>query len=96
MGCLIRHRIVPSKIVQPHPGQTEPGHPQEPSRASLRGELDNEKWTQMQTNRAVPFDLPPEGVKIDVKVIDQTGMEHMKVIDDPRKDLKDPRPTQPN
>ena len=39
----------------------------------------------MLTNTTIPFDLPEEGVKIAVKVIDQYGMEHMTVIDDPRK-----------
>ena len=47
-------------------------------------DIDREKWDQMLTNTTIPFDLPEEGVKIAVKVIDQYGMEHMTVIDDPR------------
>ena len=39
----------------------------------------------MLTNTTIPFGLPEEGVKIAVKVIDQYGMEHMTVIDEPRK-----------
>ena len=35
----------------------------------------------MLTNTTIPFDLPDEGVKIAVKVIDQYGMEHMTVFD---------------
>ena len=34
--------------------------------------------------KTVPFELPVRGVKTAVKVIDQTGIEHMTVIDDPR------------
>ena len=34
--------------------------------------------------KTIPFELPEPGVKIAVKVIDQTGMEHMTMIDDPR------------
>ena len=40
----------------------------------------------MLTTKTVPFELPAPGVKIEVKVIDQTGMEYMTVIDDPRKE----------
>ena len=53
-------------------------------RAVLRREIDAEKWEQMLSNTTVPFELPPPGVKIAIKVIDQTGMEHMTVIDDTR------------
>ena len=41
-------------------------------------------WEQMLTTKTVPFELPEPAVKIAVKVIDQTGMEHMTVIDDPK------------
>ena len=58
-------------------------------RAALRQEIDNEKWEQMLSTTTVPFELPPPGVKIAVKVIDQTGMEHMTVIDDPRQVLSE-------
>ena len=37
------------------------------------------------TTKTIPFELPDPGVKIAVKVIDQTGMEHMTVIDEARK-----------
>ncbi len=53
-------------------------------RAAFNREIDPEKWEQMLTTKTIPFDLPEPGVKIAVKVIDQTGMEHMTVIDDPR------------
>ena len=53
-------------------------------RAAFNREIDPEKWEQMLTTKTIPFDLPEPGVKIAVKVIDQTGMEHMMVIDDPR------------
>ena len=53
--------------------------------AAFSRDIDREKWDQMLTNTTIPFDLPEEGVKIAVKVIDQTGMEHMTVIDEPRR-----------
>ena len=53
--------------------------------AAFRRDIDREKWNQMLTNTTIPFDLPEEGVKIAVKVIDQYGMEHMTVIDEPKK-----------
>ena len=52
-------------------------------RAAFNREIDPEKWEQMLTPTTIPFNLPEEGVKIAVKVIDHTGMEHMTVIDDP-------------
>ena len=52
-------------------------------RAAFNKEIDSEKWEQMLTTKTIPFELPAPGVKIAVKVIDQTGMEHMTVIDDP-------------
>ena len=52
-------------------------------RSVFKREIDQEKWQQILTTTTVPFDLPEPGVKIAVKVIDQTGMEHMTVIDDP-------------
>ena len=39
---------------------------------------------KMLSTTTIPFELPEPGVKIAVKVIDQTGMEHMTVIDDPK------------
>ena len=53
-------------------------------RAAFNKEIDPERWEQMLTTKTIPFKLPAPGVKIAVKVIDQTGMEHMTVIDDPR------------
>ena len=53
-------------------------------RAAFNREIDPEKWQQMLTTTTIPFDLPEEGVKVAVKVIDQTGTEHMTAIDDPR------------
>ena len=53
--------------------------------AAFNKDIDREKWNQMLTNTTIPFDLPEEGVKIAVKVIDQYGMEHMTVIDEPKK-----------
>ena len=53
-------------------------------REAFDQEVDADKWEQMLSTATIPFDLPEEGVKIAVKVIDQTGMEHMTVIDDPR------------
>ena len=52
--------------------------------AAFKRSIDSAKWTQMLTNTTIPFDLPDEGVKIAVKVIDQFGMEHMTIIDEPR------------
>ena len=46
----------------------------------------------MLTTKTIPFELPEPGVKIAVKVIDQTGMEHMTVIDDPRNIAEDTQP----
>lgn len=43
----------------------------------------------MLTTKTVPFEIPAPGVKIAVKVIDQTGMEHMAVIGDPRAFIQD-------
>ena len=56
-------------------------------RAAFNREIDPEKWEQMLTTTTIPFELPESGVKIAVKVIDQTGMEHMTVIDEPRETL---------
>ena len=52
--------------------------------AAFKRNIDSAKWDQILTNTTIPFDLPDEGVKIAVKVIDQYGMEHMTVIDEPR------------
>ena len=52
--------------------------------SAFQGRIDAERWTQMLGDTTVPFELPEPGVKIAVKVIDQTGTEHMAVLDDPR------------
>ena len=57
-------------------------------RAAFNREIDPEKWEQMLTTKTIPFELPEPGVKIAVKVVDQTGMEHMTVIDDPRASIQ--------
>ena len=50
-------------------------------RDAFRSEVDDAKWQRMRSTRTLPFDRPPRGGKIAVKVIDQTGVEHMKVLD---------------
>ena len=55
-----------------------------------QADLLSEKWEHMLTTKTIPFELPAPGVKIAVKVIYQTWMEHMTVIDDP---LGHARPT---
>ena len=62
-------------------------------RSALRRDIDTGKWEQMLTTTTIPFELPSQGVKIAIKVIDQTGMEHMTVIDDPREAIQKPQPT---
>ena len=54
-------------------------------REAFNQAIDSERWEQMLTTRTIRFELPEPGVKIPVKVIDQTGMKHMTVIDDPSK-----------
>ena len=49
-------------------------------RAAFNRVIDSEKWEQMLTTKTIPFELPEPGVKIALKVIDQTGMEHMTVV----------------
>ena len=52
--------------------------------SAFQGRIDAQRWAQMQSATTVPFELPEPGIKIAVKVIDQTGTEHMAVLDDPR------------
>ena len=52
--------------------------------SAFQGWIDAESWTQTLSAITVPFELPEPGVKIAVKVIDQTGTGHMAVLDDPR------------
>ena len=46
--------------------------------------IGDEEFETMKSAKSLPFPLPEAGVKLAVKVIDLTGMEHMAVIDDPR------------
>ena len=55
---------------------------------AVNREIDPEKWEQMLTTKTIQFELPEPGVKIAVKVVDQTGIEHMTVIDKPRDELR--------
>ena len=55
---------------------------------NLSREIYPEKREQILTTKTIPFELPAPGVKIAVKATDQTGMEHMTVIDDPRNSIK--------
>lgn len=50
-------------------------------RDAFRREIDDDKWKRMRSNRTLPFDPPVAGGKVAVKVIDRTGVEHMKVLD---------------
>ena len=50
-------------------------------RQAFRREIDEAKWQRMRSNRTLAFNPPPRGGKVAVKVIDQTGVEHMKVLD---------------
>ena len=67
--------------------------------AAFRGTIDDQSWKRMQTYVTLPFRLPPTeaaadaiedqgetrpATRIAVKAIDQTGIEHMLVIDNPR------------
>ena len=46
--------------------------------------IDDDRFAMMTSSTTLPFALPERGVKVAVKVVDLTGMEHMAVIDDPR------------
>ena len=78
------HRIFPSQADQRQTGHICNQRTLKNLLAASKRSIDSAKWTQMLTNTTIPFDLPEEGVKIAVKVIDQFGMEHMTVIDEPR------------
>lgn len=49
-------------------------------RDSFRREIDDDKWKRMRSSRTLPFNPPAAGGKVAVKVIDRTGVEHMKVL----------------
>ena len=49
-------------------------------RDSFRREIDDDKWNRMRSSRTLPFNPPSAGGKVAVKVIDRTGVEHMKVL----------------
>ena len=48
-------------------------------RDAFRSDLDEAKWQRMRSHRTLPF-APPAGRTVAVKVVDHTGMEHMKVL----------------
>lgn len=48
-------------------------------RNAFRANIDEGKWERMRSNRTLPFPVPA-GRTIAVKVVDHTGMEHMKVL----------------
>lgn len=50
-------------------------------RREFRERIDEAKWEIMRTATTIPFDPPRVGHRIAVKVIDNTGMEHMRVLD---------------
>ena len=52
-------------------------------RDAFRREIDDAKWKRMRSTRTLPFSSQGPGGKIAVKVIDHTGVEHMKVLDAP-------------
>lgn len=49
-------------------------------RAAFGKSLDPEKWARMKSTTTLPFPPPGRDGKVAVKVIDQTGMEHMAVL----------------
>ena len=49
-------------------------------RAAFRREIDDGKWQRMRSSRTLPFKTPAAGGKVAVKVVDRTGVEHMKVL----------------
>ena len=52
-------------------------------RDSFRREIDESKWERMRSTRTLAFIPPADGGRVAVKVIDHTGMEHMRVLDWP-------------
>ena len=52
-------------------------------RRAFKERIDDAKWNIMRTSATIPFDPPRAGNRIAVKVIDNTGMEHMRVLDAP-------------
>lgn len=48
-------------------------------RDAFKSEIDPAKWERMRSNRTLPFAAPAGGT-VAVKVVDHTGMEHMKVL----------------
>ena len=49
-------------------------------RTAFSSRLDDDKWEMMKSATTVPFDRPESGL-VAVKVIDNTGTEHEKIID---------------
>ena len=52
-------------------------------RDAFKKEIDDDKWSIVISNRTLPFAKPEPGGKVAVKVVDYTGMEHLKVLDTP-------------
>ena len=48
-------------------------------REAFRSDIDEAKWQRMRSSRTLPFPVPAART-VAVKVIDHTGMEHMKVL----------------
>lgn len=48
-------------------------------RNAFKADIDESKWERMRSNCTLPFPVPA-GRTIAVKVVDHTGMEHMKVL----------------
>lgn len=48
-------------------------------RDAFKSEIDPAKWQRMRSNQTLPFPVP-DARTVAVKVIDHTGMEHMKVL----------------
>ena len=62
----------------PQPGSTSERRLRQ-IRAAFRSDIDEAKWQRMRSSRTLPFPVPAART-VAVKVIDHTGMEHMKVL----------------
>lgn len=51
-------------------------------RDAFKRDIDPEKWERMKSPRTLPFDLPVKDGNVAVKVIDNTGVEHLFVLTD--------------
>ena len=50
-------------------------------RKAFNRTIDDEKWATMLTARTVPFDPPGPDNRIAIKVVDNAGTEHMRMLD---------------